>query len=442
MRSLMTVGLILSVTAGMAQTSAKKQPAVKKTVEKTVTKPAPTTLPWREWGGPYRDFKPPSSGLADKWPQEGPPKIWSRALGDGYSAIAEENGVLYTMYRVAARMWEVWKDDQDMVIAMDAKTGKTLWEYGYEAPFRNSYSERVGPGPYAMPQVIGDRLFTASGTGKFHALDKKTGRVLWSHDLYQEFNGTRLQYGYSCHALPYKNTVIMLVGGSGSAIVAFNQHDGRIAWKKQSFTNAHSSPVLINVDGQDQVVALTANQVLAVDPNNGELLWTHPHRTQYGLAVATPVWGEGNLLFVSSSYSGGSRVLQLSRSVDRTIVKELWHTPKVYIHFGTILRIGDTVYGSSGHDGPAFVTAVDVRSGRILWQTRDFAKAHFVAADGKLIVLDEDGNLGLAKGSPEGFQVISKVPLLTQLSWTPPTLVGTILYVRDRSVIIALDLAR
>jgi hypothetical protein len=135
-------------------------------------------------------------------------------------------------------------------------------------------------------------------------------------------------------------------------------------------------------------------------------------------------------------------VLHLSRAAGKTLARELWHTPKVYIHFGTILRIGDTIYGSSGHGGPAFATAVDVKSGKILWQTRDFAKAHMLSVDGKLIVLDEDGNLGLARGTPERFQVLSKVSLLNQLAWTPPTLVGTTLYVRDRKVIMALDLGK
>src|ERR1035441_7309331 len=80
-----------------------------------------------------------------------------------------------------------------------AATGKTLWEYEYENPFTNDYSEAVGPGPYAMPQVVGDRVVTASGTGKIHSLHKKTGKPKWSHDLYNEFHATQLKFGYACH---------------------------------------------------------------------------------------------------------------------------------------------------------------------------------------------------------------------------------------------------
>ena len=174
---------------------------------------------WLLWGGPHRDFIAPSSGLASTWPAAGPRKVWSRALGDGYSSVAVEGDRLYTTYR---------RGGDDVITALDARTGASIWEYGYAAAFQNSYAEEVGPGPYAMPQVVGDRIVTASGTGKIHSLDKKTGRPVWSHDLYKEFGGTFLQFGYSCHALPYKDTLILLAGGRGSAVLAFRQSDGAV----------------------------------------------------------------------------------------------------------------------------------------------------------------------------------------------------------------------
>ena len=413
--------------------------AVQNKVPSSPKPPERSAESWPVWGGPRHDFTSTSTGLADTWPKGGPARLWSRPLGDGYSAFAEENGQLYTAFR---------RGTKDVVIALDAATGKTVWEYEYDAPFKNNYSETVGPGPYAMPQVIGDRVVTSGGTGKIHSLDKKTGKPVWSHDLYTEFAANRMPFGYSCHGLPYKDTLIYLAGGDapwfgfgrGSAVVAFRQNDGALAWKNQGFNNAHSSPLLINVDGQAQVVALLADQVIGFSPDNGELIWKHAHPTQYGLAVATPVWADGNLLFVSSAYGQGARVLQLSRDGNKTVVKELWHNPKVQLHFGSAIRLGDYIYLSSAYNGPAFMTAVELKTGRIAWQTRDFAKAQLLHADGKLIILDEDGELGIARATPERFQVLSRAPLLKRISWTPPTLVGTRLYVRDRGNAMALEL--
>jgi len=388
---------------------------------------------WPVWGGPHRDFIVHASGLADFWPAAGPKKLWSRALGDGYSAVAVEHGILYTAYR---------RGVQDIVTALDAATGKTRWEYTYENPFTNSYSEKVGPGPYAMPQVIGDRVFAASGIGRIVSLDKRTGKLVWGHDLYREFHATHLEFGYACHGLPYKDNIIYLAGGAGDAVIAFRQSDGAVVWKALSFQNAHSSPLLINVDGQTQAVALTASTVVGFNPDNGALLWTHEHKTNYGLAVSTPVWAPGNLLYVGSAYGTGSRVLELHQSGGKTTVKELWYNPRLQLHIGTAIQKDGYIYISSGYDGPVLMTAVELRTGKVMWQQRGFNKAQLLLAGDKLILADQDGLLALCRATPDKFEVISKVPLLQEIAWTPPTLVGSTLYLRDRHTLMALSLAK
>src|SRR5262249_15455192 len=158
-------------------------------------------------------------------------------LGDGYSAIAEEAGVLYTGFHCG---------QDDVIVALEAKTGHTIWEYAYANAFTNSYSEAVGPGPYSMPRVVGDRVLTASSTGKIQSLDKKNGKPVWSHDLYKEFGGTQLIFGYACHPLAYKDTLIYMVGGKGNSAIAFRQTDGAVVWKNLDLLNSYSSPLLIN----------------------------------------------------------------------------------------------------------------------------------------------------------------------------------------------------
>ena len=407
----------------------------------TATPARPGGEPWLTWGGPRKDFTVSTTGLATSWPSEGPPRIWSRTLGDGYSGIAEENGILYTAYR---------RGGNDVVVALDAASGRTIWESASSAPFTNAYPDLVGPGPYAMPQIIGDRVVVASGIGHVRSLDKRSGKTVWSHDLYTEYGATKLIFGYSNHALPYKDTLIVLAGGGGlwtrltglgaSGVLAFKQRDGAVAWQGLTFENAHSSPLLITVDGQPQVVALLAQEVIGFNPDDGLLLWRHPHPTGNGLAISTPLWGPDNVLFVSSAYSGGSRGLQLRQANGQTEVRELWHNPRVQSHFGAIIRMGDHVIVSSGHSGPAFMTAVNIKTGQIAWQQRGLAKAQMLHADGKLVMLDEDGTLVLATATPQRFEVLAQTSLLKKVAWTPPTLVGTRLYVRDRATIMALEL--
>ena len=386
---------------------------------------------WVQWGGPHRNFVAETKGLATSWPDAGPRRLWQRELGDGYSAIVVERGTIYTMYR---------KGDNEVAVALDAATGKTLWEYSYAAPFSTDYDMTNGPGPHATPLVSGNFVFTSGSTGKLHCLDKQTGKLLWSHDLLAEFHGTLRVNGYSCSPLAYKNEIVMMVGGPASALVAFNQKDGSVLWKKHDFKNSTASPIVINVDGQDQLVAFMYGEIVGVDPSNGNLLWSHAHPVEFGLNTSTPVWGPDNLLFMSSGYGGGSRVLKLSRAGEKTTVEEVWANGLMRIHFTNAIRVGDVIYGSSGDFGPAPFTAINVKTGNVVWRHRSFPRASFLFADGRFIILDEDGQLILATPTATGLTVQSKVNLLNNRSWTVPSLSGTRLYLRDRKNILALEL--
>jgi outer membrane protein assembly factor BamB len=387
-----------------------------------------------QFGGPNRDFTYDISGLARSWPAEGPPQVWKRALGDGYSGIVASDGLLYTMYRPSEK--------QEAVVAIDAASGATVWEHAYDAPFTKQYVLEQGPGPRATPLVVGDRLFAAGATGIMHALDRKTGKRLWSHNLLEDFGGNLRVRGYSTSPLAYGDTVIMMVGGPDKGVMAFNQVDGSVAWAGGDFRNSHASPLLIDVDGQQQLVAFMFAEVVGMNPANGQVLWTHPHATDFGLNISTPVWGPDNVLFLTSAYGGGSRALRLSQASGRTTVQELWAHRLMRVHFGTVIRVGDHVYGASGDFGPAPFTALDLKSGNVVWRHRDLAKSSAIHADGLFIAIDEDGNLALATATPEGLEMHARVALLSSVAWTPPTLVGTTLYVRDRQHILALQLGK
>jgi outer membrane protein assembly factor BamB len=394
---------------------------------------------WAQWGGPDRNFKSESQGLATSWPSGGPHQIWSRDLGEGHSSIIVDGNRLYTMYRPAGLLSKIKRSEEEVVIAIDANTGKTIWEHRYPAPTAGLDFE-YGAGPHATPLVVGNRIFTSGTNKQIHALDKQTGKVIWFHDLVKEFGAKPSGRGYTCSPIAYKNTVIVTAGGSEQSVMAFNQQDGKVAWKNQSFSLSPASPILINLEGQEQLVVFGGDEIVGLDPNNGGLLWSHPHKTEWGLNISTPVWGNDNLLFISSAYNSGSRLLQLAKTGGKTMVKELWFTNKMRVHIGTVIRIDDHVYGSSGDFGPAFITAVNLKTGKVAWQERGFARATFLYADGKFILLAEDGTLALATMTPTGMNVHAKAEVLNSIAWTVPTLVGTRLYLRDRKTMMALEL--
>jgi outer membrane protein assembly factor BamB len=392
---------------------------------------SPTASSWLQWGGPTRDFMVRTTGLASTWPEGGPRRLWQRALGEGHSAVIVDGPTLYTMYRSSP--------SREAVIAVEAATGRTVWEYGYDATTAGlDLSE--GAGPHSTPLVVGNMLFAMSSRTQIVALDKGSGKLVWTHDLVKEFGAAQDDRGYSPSPIAYGDTVIVPAGGPGAAVVAFNQRTGATAWKGGSFPVGPGSPMLINVDGQDQLVVSGANEMVGVSPSAGTVLWRHPHRTDYGLNISTPVWAPGNLLFVSAAYNNGARLLKLAQSGGATTVQELWYQNRMRVHIGSVIRLGDIVIGSSGDFGPCPTVAVDLKTGSVLWQSRAFARSTFLHADGKLVIMDEDGNLGLATADREGMKVLARASILQNRAWTVPTIAGTKLYVRDRRNMLALEL--
>jgi len=400
------------------------------------------TSQWTQWGGPNRNFMSDATGLASKWPAAGPPRLWSRPLGEGHSSILAENGRLYTLYRPLGGVMSILRRSQEEVVtSLDAATGKTIWEFKYPSP-TDDLDFSQGAGPHSTPLIVGNMLYATSTRKELFALDKATGKVAWSHDFITEYGAAAPGRGYSCSPLLYRGTIIVTVGGPGEAIAAFNQQTGALVWKSGQYDFAPASPILIDVDGETQLVLFAGNVVAGLDPSTGRALWRYPHKTDWGLNISTPVWSPADhLLFVSSAYSTGSRAIELHQAGGTTTATEKWFSRRMRVHIGSVIRLGDYAYGSSGDFGPAFISAVDMKNGNVVWQDRSFARAQLLYADGKAIVLDEDGNLGIATLAPEGLKVLSKASVLQNLSWTPPTLVGTTLYVRDRKTMAAFNLA-
>ena len=407
---------------------------------------------WRQWGGPNRNFIiTDAKGLAEKWPDGGPAILWSRPLGTGHSAILVDEGRLYTMYRVGGgsaagggggRSKGPWAAEES-VVSLDAATGKTIWEHKYPSRIEDF---SFGAGPHSTPLIVGDRLFTIGTNKQMFAFEKKTGKIIWSHDLIKEFGSHELlirpvvKTGYGCSPIAYRDTIICSVGGPGQSVMAFKQSDGAVVWKSGDFLTSEAPPILIEFSGRTQLVIFGGGTVNGLDPATGTVLWSHPHDPGNDLNCSTPLWGPDNTLVVSSAYKAGSRAIRLTQEGDATLAEEAWFTNRVRFMFLSAVRLGDFVYGTTGDFGPAFLTALNVKTGQSAWQHRGFGRASIVHADGKAIIMDEDGDLALARLAPEGVTILSEAKVFDTTSWTVPSLAGTTLYARDREKIVALDM--
>ena len=386
---------------------------------------------WPQFGGPSRDFHaPPGVRLADRWPDAGPRRVWERPLGEGYSGIAAGGGRLFTMFRRGGR---------EVVVALDASTGATLWERESDASPLEKQDLSQGPGPHATPLVTGDVVCAAGVTARLQCLDRATGGPRWRRELARDLGGTPVYRGYSSSPLAWQDAVIVPVGGDGRGLMAFHRDDGRELWRAGRFHNTNASPILIEAAGRTQVIAFTQDGLAAFDPSTGKALWSHAHPQRFHDNISLPL-ARGARVFCTSSLDGGARLIEIQRDGGKLGTRELWHQPRFGVYFTNVLWINGVLYGSSGGVGPTFLSALDARTGEVLWQSRDVPRASLLYADGRTVILTETGELLLARLSPAGVEVVSRTEALSEGPPAPLALAGTRLYARDRARIVALEL--
>lgn len=405
---------------------------------------------WTQWGGPNRDFSIGAEPIAAKWPENGPKKLWSRELGDGFSTIISDGHRLYVTYRDGS--------DQEVIAALDASTGKAVWEHKYAAPFiefevdeidKETGKKRIeqqvtkfGTGPNSTPLLVGGRLYAIGYTGIMKCLDAATGKVIWAHDLYKDMGATYLRFGWATSPLAYGDTVIVLTGGKGHGVTAFKQTTGDIVWQSTDLDASYSSPIIAQVDGHDHLIAYMTNEIVGLDPKTGEQHWNLVHKNEYGTSIATPMWCPGNLLyFVNGGDEAGGRVVRLTAKGDKIVPEDVWVNRKIRGGLSNPVRIGEFIYGpNSGGENAKLFVGFDLKNGEIAWQERGIPGPKCVNLDGRLVVLDDDGNLALVSVDSKGMKVVSKTKLLESPAWTAPTVVGSRVYLRDRKTIMAVDL--
>ena len=159
-----------------------------------------------------------------------------------------------------------------------------------------------------------------------------------------------------------------------------------------------------------------------------------------GHIASMPVWGTGDRLFFSFAYGGGSYCLQLAEEKGAITATPLWQNKRMRIHHSNAISNHGYLYASSGDFGPKLFSALNLATGKLAWQQRTLGRCSLVYRDGRYLILQEDGQLSLATLTPQTLKIHAQAQLFQERAWTPPTLAGNRLYIRNRSRIMAYEL--
>ena len=387
---------------------------------------------WPQWLGPMRNGTSSEENLLLEWPDSGPEVVWRKPLGRGFSAVSAAGGRLFTMY--ADTLGE-------FAVCLEAASGDELWR----VRTGKYYEEKQGgDGPRSTPTVDGETVYVLGAEGGLFALKAESGEVIWKKDLVAEFGGQVPRWGFSTSPLVEGELLLVEAGGAEgnflvdmvidrtapATAVALDRRTGRTVWTALDDKMSYSSPVAYTVDGMRQVAFINAYALVGLSADKGAELWRLPWKTRYDVSAATPVFIPPDRIFISSGDRGA--VLRVGTEG----VEEVWRSGEMQNHFGTSIYHEGHLYGFD----KSILKCIDAAEGTTRWQARGYAKGTLILAAGHLILLGEQGNLGLAEATPEGFVEKANVELMKGRCWTVPSLSDGRLYVRDESEIVAVDL--
>jgi len=387
------------------------------------------------WRGPLRNGIYPDTDLKEKWPDSGPPVLLKiEGIGKGYSSPAVYQNTIYITGM---------KDTLDMLSAFDF-TGKLLWKKAFGSSWYGSY-----PDSRNMPAIENDKLFVSSGMGEVVCFNASTGDIIWKKNPHGEFKGVFSRWGMAETLLLTDDAVISSVGGELASVVALDKNNGELIWKSPPTGDkrAYTSPVIIERNGNKIILVVLSENVLGINPENGEILWTFNlirnltnERGQRN-NINTPLYKNGEI-FITSGYDSDGVMLALSE--DGRSVSLKWKNPVLDNHLGGVVEVGGYIYGSNWQSNSQGRWAcLEWDTGKVMYEQDWYTKGPVIYADGHLYCMEEkNGHIALVQANPAGFKVVSsfRLPDGTGPYWAHPVIYDGKLLVRHGDVLIIYDI--
>jgi outer membrane protein assembly factor BamB len=397
----------------------------------------PSNSGWPHFRGPGYDAHSDETELANTWPPDGPPVLWTSDIGAGYSGMIAQGGRVYTQTQALT---------EQKVLALEADTGHTIWEHGCGWPYQ---AGGMFAGPRATPTLAHGRIYFVSPTGLVGCLDEVDGHPLWSINVREKFDGRGAGFGYACSPVVEDGKVILPVGGSSASVVALDANTGATRWTSGSASASYSSALPITFHGRRQVAVFLQNTLAGFDLRTGRLLWEQAYPRGFEEHAAALLYDEPYLR-AFQAYRAGSDLYELEAGapegsndgVPSCRIKRVRHDAQMSNDIASGVLVNGFLYGfdlremqaTGGRPSRGTFRCLDFKTGQVRWSSDQPGQASMVAADGKLLMLNDRGQALLVRINPDRYEELGRADVFPgETCWTAPALYSGRLYLRSPS---------
>lgn len=379
-----------------------------------------------QWRGQNRDGVYNETGLLKKWPVTGPKLLWHfDELGDGHTSASVVSSGIYTSGMIEGKGY---------VFAFN-HMGKLLWKKEYGTEWNESHN-----GVRSTPLVIKDKLYLVSPYGKIICMNTGKGDIVWSIDLMKDYGARNIQWGITENLLFDGNTLFVTPGGTDANVLALDRNNGKLIWKSKGNgeKSAYGSPLLIKHGNRKILVTMMAESIMGIDAATGAFLWKFPHPNEWSVQPNIPVYIDGNI-YCTSGYGQGGVMLKLA--ADGKSVTEVWRNKNLDPLTGGVVVLNGRIYGTGNKNRKFF--CIDWKTGKELYSTKELAPANIIANDGLLYVYSESGKVSLVEPKADGINILSTfpVPYGANPHWAHLVINNKKLFVRHGTSLMVYDIA-
>ena len=422
---------------------------------------------WPQYRGPRRDGVWRETGIVEKLPPA-PRYRWRTPVGPGFVGPAVAANRVYLCDRVLqGKDQELYRWDRkdptdgvERVLCLAADSGAILWKYEYPCRYAISFPS----GPRATPTVDEGRVYTLGAMGDLLCLDAQTGRLLWSKNYVRDF-GTRINpWGMAAAPLIDGRKLIVIAGGKdGAAVLALDKLTGAEIWRALDCPDpGYSAPVIIECAGVRQLLAWLPIGLCSLDPESGKLLWREPAELKMAHSIASPIFDPERRLALATSFFEGSLMVRLEEKQGKPSASLLWkggsrselpqNTEGLHGLMSTPAFYKGRLYGVCSYGQ---LRCLDPQTGARIWETcaatgeGRWSTAFLVRCDDRFFLFNEQGELIVARLSPERYEELGRMRILTPTTksgrrtvvWSHPAFAQRAVFARNDQEIVCVDLA-